>query len=94
MKELLSRIDQELSRRYDSRGADTPVVTRARHRSILEAARDELSAFQQGWESDELPATVAAVHLRSAVHSLEELIGSVDVEDVLDRVFSSFCVGK
>jgi len=26
--------------------------------------------------------------------SLEELIGTVDVEDVLDRVFSSFCVGK
>jgi tRNA modification GTPase len=94
LKELLARIDQELSRRYDSGGADMPVVTRARHRAILGAAREELSAFRQGWRSDQLPATVAAVHLRSAVHSLEELIGSVDVEDVLDRVFSSFCVGK
>ncbi|MCR4340541.1 MAG: hypothetical protein NUW01_11740, partial [Gemmatimonadaceae bacterium] len=94
LKELLARIDHELSRRYDSGGADTPVVTRARHRAILGAARDELAAFREGWISDELPATVAAVHLRSAVHSLEELIGSVDVEDVLDRVFSSFCVGK
>ena len=94
LKELLGRIDRELSRRYDSGGADMPVVTRARHRAILEAARDELSAFRQGWLSDQLPATVAAVHLRSAVHALEELIGSVDVEDVLDRVFSSFCVGK
>lgn len=94
LKELLARIDQELSRRYDSGGADTPVVTRARHRAILGAAREELAAFRQGWISDELPATVVAVHLRTAVHSLEELIGSVDVEDVLDRVFSSFCVGK
>lgn len=94
LKELLARIDQELSRRYDSGGADTPVVTRARHRAILGAAREELAAFREGWTSDELPATVAAVHLRSAVHSLEELIGSVDVEDVLERVFSSFCVGK
>ncbi|MEX1186239.1 MAG: tRNA uridine-5-carboxymethylaminomethyl(34) synthesis GTPase MnmE [Gemmatimonadaceae bacterium] len=94
LKELLARIDHELSRRYDSGGVDTPVVTRARHRAILRAARDELTAFRKGWLSDELPATVAAVHLRSAVHSLEELIGSVDVEDVLDRVFSSFCVGK
>jgi tRNA modification GTPase len=34
------------------------------------------------------------VHLRSAVHALEELIGVVDVEDVLDRLFASFCVGK
>jgi len=94
LKELLTRIEHELSLRYDSGGADTPVVTRARHRVILGAAREELAAFRQGWISDELPATVAAVHLRSAVHSLEELIGSVDVEDVLDRVFSSFCVGK
>jgi tRNA modification GTPase len=94
LKELIARIDQELSRRYDSGGADTPVVTRARHRAILGAAREELAAFRQGWISDELPATVAAVHLRSAVHSLEELIGAVDVEDVLERVFSSFCVGK
>lgn len=94
LKELLARIDAELSRRYDSGGMDTPVVTRARHHAILGAARTELAAFREGWLSDELPATVAGVHLRSAVHSLEELIGSVDVEDVLDRVFSSFCIGK
>jgi tRNA modification GTPase len=37
---------------------------------------------------------VASVHLRAAVYVLEELIGAVDVDDVLDRVFSSFCVGK
>lgn len=94
LRELTARIEDELSRRYDSAGADTPVVTRARHRAILEAARAELNAFRDGWISNDLPATVAAVHLRSAVHSLEELIGAVDVEDVLDRVFSSFCVGK
>ncbi len=94
LKELLARIDGELSKRHDGGSADTPVVTRARHRAILEAARAELAAFREGWVSNELPATVAAVHLRSAVHSLEELIGTVDVEDVLDRIFSSFCVGK
>jgi tRNA modification GTPase len=37
---------------------------------------------------------VAATHLRAAVMALEELIGAVDVEDVLERVFRSFCVGK
>jgi tRNA U34 5-carboxymethylaminomethyl modifying GTPase MnmE/TrmE len=37
---------------------------------------------------------VAAVHLRTAVMILEDLIGAVDVEDVLDEVFRRFCVGK
>jgi tRNA modification GTPase len=37
---------------------------------------------------------VAAVHLHEAAAALESLIGAVDVEDILDRVFSTFCVGK
>jgi tRNA U34 5-carboxymethylaminomethyl modifying GTPase MnmE/TrmE len=41
-----------------------------------------------------VPSVVAAVHLREAAHHLTELIGSVDIEDVLGRVFSTFCVGK
>jgi tRNA modification GTPase len=94
LRELLARIDGELSKLYGAGDGDTPVVTRSRHRAILAAARAELTAFREGWLAGVLPATVAAVHLRAAVHSLEELIGSVDVEDVLDRVFSSFCVGK
>jgi tRNA modification GTPase len=38
--------------------------------------------------------SVAAVHLRAAVFALETLVGAVDVEDVLSKVFSTFCVGK
>jgi tRNA modification GTPase len=43
---------------------------------------------------DGLPAEVAATHLRSAEAALEELLGVVTVEDVLDAVFAQFCVGK
>jgi tRNA U34 5-carboxymethylaminomethyl modifying GTPase MnmE/TrmE len=39
-------------------------------------------------------AAVAATHLRAAVSSLEDLIGVVTRDDVLDRLFSDFCVGK
>jgi tRNA modification GTPase len=39
-------------------------------------------------------AVLAAHHVREAATALDELIGTVDVEDVLDRVFASFCVGK
>jgi len=74
--------------------ADEPVVTRARHRRALEEARAELDAFAAAWDDDGLPAPVAAVHLRAAAGALEEIIGAVDVEEVLGRVFASFCVGK
>ena len=37
---------------------------------------------------------IAAEELRSSVRSLEGLIGRVGVEDLLDEIFSSFCIGK
>jgi tRNA U34 5-carboxymethylaminomethyl modifying GTPase MnmE/TrmE len=33
-------------------------------------------------------------HVREATTQLDELIGTVDIEAVLDRVFASFCIGK
>ena len=74
--------------------ADTPMVTRARHRSALENARRELSAFRELWRAAALPVPVAAVHVREALLELDHLIGSVDVDEVLARVFATFCVGK
>jgi tRNA modification GTPase len=73
---------------------DAPLVTRARHEAALRRAAEELRAFRWAWESGTLPAPVAATHLRAAVTALESLIGAVDVEDVLERVFRTFCVGK
>ena len=71
-----------------------PVLTRTRHaRAVLEA-RDELRAFMHAWRDGALPAPVAAVHVRQAIHALESLVGAVDVEEVLGRVFAAFCVGK
>jgi tRNA modification GTPase len=37
---------------------------------------------------------LGAHHLREASTALDELVGSVDVEEILDRLFGSFCVGK
>jgi tRNA modification GTPase len=73
---------------------DTPLVTRARHAAALRRAAEEVRAFRFAWEGGTLPAPVAATHLRAAITALEELVGAVDVEDVLERVFRTFCVGK
>ncbi|MCE9602172.1 MAG: tRNA uridine-5-carboxymethylaminomethyl(34) synthesis GTPase MnmE [Gemmatimonadetes bacterium] len=75
-------------------GEEHPVVMRARHVSALRTARAEVALFAEAWNVGSLPAPVAGTHLRAAVLALDELMGGIDAEEVLGRVFSSFCVGK
>ena len=97
LRDLLAAIGRVLAERYGAPGASdgaAPLVTRERHRRALAEAREEVAGFRAAWTEGALPAPVVAVHLRAAAHALEELIGVVDTEDVLGRVFSRFCVGK
>jgi tRNA modification GTPase len=94
LRALTRAVVAALRARYGAPSAEVPLVTRARHRRALDEARQEVAAFRDAWTHGALPAVVAAVHVRAAVGALEELIGVVDVEDVLDRVFSTFCIGK
>lgn len=70
-----------------------PVLTRERHRAALARAREEVRRFADARRAG-LEAVVAATHLRAAVTALEDVIGLVTPDDVLDRVFATFCVGK
>ena len=70
-----------------------PVVTRARHRAALERALTEIDAFGAARAAG-IDAAATATHLRAAVLALDDLIGVVTPDDVLDRVFATFCVGK
>jgi tRNA modification GTPase len=91
---LLDEVVAAVAARWSVPALDMPIVTRARHRAALSRAAGELAEFQSVWRARSLPAIVAAVHLRAAVESLEEIIGAVSADDVLERVFSEFCVGK
>lgn len=75
-------------------GADiAPVVTRERHRVALERALQEVRLFAAA-RGRGVEVAAAASHLRSAVTALEDVIGVVTPDDVLERVFRDFCVGK
>ncbi len=91
---LVDAIAERIEARHGSWRSEVPLLVRERHRIGVNAARSELESFRSAWLDEAIPAPVAAVHLRAAVVALEELIGSVDVDDVLDRVFRTFCVGK
>ncbi len=70
-----------------------PSLTRERHRTALLRAQEALARAltQLGGHRD---AVLAAHEVREATAALDELLGAVDIDEVLDRVFSSFCVGK
>jgi tRNA modification GTPase len=92
---LLAAVQQQVVNSYGSVSPEQPRLTRERHQVAVLAARDELVAFRAAWDAGRgVPAIIAAVHVRAAVHALDELIGVVSLNDVLDRLFAEFCVGK
>lgn len=94
LDQLLGLIETQLEVTLGTVPVDRPVLTRTRHRLAMQKARDELHLFTEAWVQGTIPPVVAAVHVRSASIALDELIGSIDVEQILEKVFSTFCVGK
>lgn len=87
---LVQQITEKLSMRADSRG----LATRERHRvAILQAVKGIEMAFEHLKQGPDV-YDLAAEDIRSATRALESLVGRVDVEDLLDEIFSSFCLGK
>jgi tRNA modification GTPase len=83
--ELIEKLTQSAA---DSLGSGNAVVTRQRQKEALLQAADALDKAQG--KADE----VAADLLRAASDAIGRLSGRIDVEDVLDRLFSEFCIGK
>jgi tRNA modification GTPase len=73
--------------------ANAPVLTRARQARAVASALEEVRSFAGALRAGIGPE-VAAAHLRPAESALEELLGTITPDDVLDRVFTEFCVGK
>ncbi|MCG7392720.1 tRNA uridine-5-carboxymethylaminomethyl(34) synthesis GTPase MnmE [Microvirga sp. ACRRW] len=74
-------------------GLGDAILTRERHRRALERAHHSLEAGRTLLVTHG-PLELAAEEVRLAARAVGEITGRVDVEDVLDRLFSSFCIGK
>lgn len=82
-----------ISGRLATRAAGAATINRARH---LQAVRTAIGAMESARDELCLPDRVehAAESLRQALRALDALIGRVDVENLLDEIFASFCIGK
>jgi len=89
ISDLLDRLAREAAARLGAGAMASP--TRERHRHELETAVAALDAFLNGApEAMELRCE----DLRRAADALGRLTGRIDVEDILDKVFAQFCIGK
>lgn len=87
---LVSRISDVLA--IKAQGAGT--ATRERHRIAIKKAIAALEAAKVELDYGVERAELAAEELHTAIRALDSLVGRVDVEHILDEIFSSFCLGK
>jgi tRNA modification GTPase len=86
-KEILTRITKQNLK------PESPLAINARHRDCLRRALESCDRGAEA-EANALSPEYAAIHLNEALRAVGEVIGAVDVEQILDSVFSEFCIGK
>jgi tRNA modification GTPase len=90
VEQLMERMAAELRERYSAVGC----LSRDRHKVAAQLGIQHLSAVLELVSTEQFEPDIAAEEIRSAIIALQRLVGSIDVEDVLDDIFSSFCIGK
>lgn len=90
----VSELIEKIAAKLEGRTAAVGIATHERHRSAMVRADKEIEIALDvlGRGSDFYD--IAAEELRSAIRALEALVGRIDVENLLDEIFASFCLGK
>ncbi|MBT8153599.1 tRNA uridine-5-carboxymethylaminomethyl(34) synthesis GTPase MnmE [Epibacterium ulvae] len=90
LDDLVQQISSVLSTRSENAG----IATRRRHQTAMASSLDRLERADQILDSGPEFYDIAAEEMRSAIRHLEALVGRIGVENLLDEIFSSFCLGK
>lgn len=90
----VDQLVRDLGAVLENRVKGAGVATRERHRIAMEKALNALEDARIEVQHGPERAEFAAEELRTAVRALDSLVGRVDVEHLLDEIFSSFCLGK
>ncbi len=79
--------------REDFEPGDSAVVTRLRHQTSLQKAKEAVTNAAESAEG-KLSGEFVAMDLRAGLDALGEITGAVTTDDILDRIFRDFCIGK
>ncbi|WP_223421849.1 tRNA uridine-5-carboxymethylaminomethyl(34) synthesis GTPase MnmE [Tateyamaria pelophila] len=90
MTELIDHVAGELSKRTMGAG----LVTHERHSIAMQQSLNNLQIAQEWVGAGPDHYDIAAEEIRFAIRALEAVVGRVDVENLLDEIFASFCLGK
>lgn len=90
----VERLIAAVSTRLGGMASGASLATRERHRVAMLASLDHLLQVDELMPEAARRAEEIAEQLRLATRAVEALVGRVDVDDVLDVVFASFCIGK
>ena len=87
---MIDTVKKELRNNVQNQG----VATRFRHKEAIDRSINKLIKAKKFVTDGPGFYDLAAEELRQTAYTLDELFGKVDVEKVLDEIFSSFCLGK
>lgn len=92
--DLLKNLLQKIILQKQCAGiSDEVIVTNARHAAALSAAADALDALVAGLKEG-IPVDLVAQDLRYAIHHLSTITGAISTPEILQTIFSHFCIGK
>ncbi|MDR1026083.1 MAG: tRNA uridine-5-carboxymethylaminomethyl(34) synthesis GTPase MnmE [Lactobacillus sp.] len=84
---LLDALYQNIQERFTSNSS--LIITRHRYRQALENTVDNLSSFNLDKEIE-----LSAEDIRLAARELGKITGKIEIDDILDKIFGDFCIGK
>ena len=90
VSELIAQITETLSARASGAG----VATRLRHSQAMQRGLSSLESALAFLPRGQDTADITAEEIRTAIRALDSLVGRIDIENILDEIFASFCLGK
>ncbi|MDW3118118.1 MAG: tRNA uridine-5-carboxymethylaminomethyl(34) synthesis GTPase MnmE [Roseovarius pacificus] len=90
----IAQLVDRLTDTLKSRASGVGIATRLRHKQAMERGLTSLEATLALLPQGEDQADIASEELRTAIRAFDSLVGRIDIENVLDEIFASFCLGK